>query len=212
VRRDRPDEAPRYTRAPMSGILVVCTGNVCRSPVAEGLLRAALALRLGDDAPPVTSAGTIGWEGSSADPYSVEAAAERGVDISDHRARMLRRPDVLQAGLVLAMAREHAEAVPAESRTKTFTLKELVRLLETLPAPEAGDPGAVLVDRIARADAQRRNGYAGNPRDEDVVDPLGMPLESFRAVAWELDELCERLADGLFGREPARAEVEAEVE
>jgi len=195
----------------MAGILVVCTGNVCRSPVAQGLLRAALAVRLGDGAPPVTSAGTMGWEGSNADPHSVEAAAERGVDISDHRARMLRPPDVLEADLVLAMAREHAEALP-RSRAKTFTLKELVRLLEALPAPDVGDPGTVLADRVARADALRRGGYEGNPRDEDVADPLGMPLESFRAVAWELDELCGRLADGLFGREPARAGVEAGVE
>ena len=196
----------------MAGILVVCTGNVCRSPIAEGLLRAALAARLGDDAPRVSSAGTMGWEGSSADPHSVEAAAERGVDISDHRARMLRPPDVLEADLVLAMAREHQEALRALSPAKTFTLKELVRLLETLPAPEAGDPGAVLAERLAHADALRRNGYEGNPHDEDIVDPLGMPLESFRAVAWELDELCGRLADGLFGREPARAGVDAGVE
>ena len=95
---------------------------------------------------------------------------------------------------------------------KAFTLKELVRLLEALPAAEAGDPDTVLADRIARADTLRRSGYEGNPHDEDVADPLGMPLESFRAVAWELDELTGRLADGLFGREPARTAPSAGVE
>ena len=152
----------------MAGILVVCTGNVCRSPIAEGLLRAALAARLGDAAPRVTSAGTMGWEGSGADPHSVEAAAERGVDISAHRARMLRPSEVEEADLVLAMAREHEEAVRALAPGKAFTLKELVRLLEALPAAEAGDPDTVLADRIARADTLRRSGYEGNPHDEDV--------------------------------------------
>lgn len=196
----------------MAGILVVCTGNVCRSPIAEGLLRAALTARLGDQAPRVSSAGTMGWEGSGADPHSVEAAAERGIDISAHRARMLQPSEVLEADLVLAMAREHEEALRSLSPVRTFTLKALVRLLEALPAAESGDPDAVLADRIARADELRRNGHEGNPHDEDVVDPLGMPLESFRAVAWELDELIGRLADGLFGREPARAGLDAGVE
>jgi hypothetical protein len=41
--------------------------------------------------------------------------------------------------------------------------------------------------------------------DEDVIDPLGMPAEAFRAVAWELGEWTTRLADGLFGRSHARA-------
>ena len=45
----------------MARVLVVCTGNVCRSPIAEGLLRAAFAERLGDGAPEVSSAGTMGW-------------------------------------------------------------------------------------------------------------------------------------------------------
>jgi protein-tyrosine-phosphatase len=142
----------------------------------------------------------------------VEAAAERGVDISDHRARMIRPPEVLEADLVLAMAREHTEALRELSPATTFTLKELVRLLEALPPAQAGEPDAVLADRIVRADALRRNGYGGNPHDDDVTDPLGMPFESFRAVAWELDELTGRLADGLFGREPARAGTDAGVE
>lgn len=196
----------------MAGILVVCTGNVCRSPIAEGLLRSSLANRLGDAAPRVSSAGTMGWEGSGADPYSVEAAAERGVDIAAHRARMLRPPLVVEADLVIAMAREHEEALRDLAPAKTFTLKGLVRLLEALPAAEVGDPGVVLADRVTGADTLRRNGFKENPHDEDVADPLGMPLESFRAVAWELDELTRRLADGLFGREPARTALDAGVE
>src|SRR5262245_12827780 len=182
----------------MASILVVCTGNVCRSPIAEGLLRAAFETRLGTDAPAVSSAGTMGWSGSSAVPNSVDAAAERGVDISDHRARELSVRDIGAATLILGMSREHAEEVVAwapDAASRTFTLKELVRLLEALPPGSEGD----LASRVAAADALRSSGFSGNPDDEDVADPLGMPLESFRAVTWELDEWCARLVDGLFG-------------
>jgi low molecular weight protein-tyrosine phosphatase len=183
----------------MASILVVCTGNVCRSPIAEGLLRAGFASRLGSHAPTVSSVGTMGWSGSGADPHSVEAAAERGVDISDHRARELTDHHVASATLILAMSRDHAHAVvdrdPAAAR-RTFTLKELVRLLEALPPAPPGD----LAARVNAADRLRSGGFAGNPDDEDVADPLGLPLDSFRAVAWELDEWIARLVDGLLGR------------
>ena len=68
----------------MSEILVVCTGNVCRSPMAEGFLRAALDERLGEAAPVVSSAGTAGWDGSGAMEESIRSAEERGVDIRAH--------------------------------------------------------------------------------------------------------------------------------
>jgi protein-tyrosine phosphatase len=191
----------------MARVLVVCTGNVCRSPIAEGLLRAAFVERLGDEAPEVASAGTMGWEGSSADPNSVAAAAERGVDISGHVARALGSADLGSADLVLAMSSEHAVAAvreAPEAASRTFTLKELVRLVEALPEPV---PGGDLGGRVDAADALRGEGFEGNPHDLDVADPLGMPLQSFRAVAWELEEWCGRLADGLIGRAPARARI-----
>ena len=62
----------------MTSILVVCTGNICRSPIAEGLLRDALVARFGAEAPTVASAGTWGVEGSAATAEAVTAASERG--------------------------------------------------------------------------------------------------------------------------------------
>lgn len=187
----------------MGAILVVCTGNVCRSPAAEGFLRRALIERSGDEAPLVSSAGTVGWEGSPATPESVAAAAERGADISTHVARRLTTDLIDGADLVIGLSAEHREAVgqldpPAAS--KTFTLKELGRVLEALPA---GAPHG-LAERVGAANALRRAGFAGNPLDEDVVDPLGMPMETYRAIAWEIEDWSNRVADGLTGPAGAR--------
>jgi protein-tyrosine phosphatase len=186
----------------MTSILVVCTGNVCRSPIAEGLLRDALDQRFGERAPHVSSAGTAGWEGEGAMRESVAAAAERGTDISGHVARMVTGTMIEHATLVVAMAAEHRDALSRfdlDTAHKTFTLKELVRLLEDLRPIDASAEPAPLADRVAAAEALRRSGFTGNPHDEDVVDPLGMPMESFRAIAWELDEWVTRLVDGLYG-------------
>lgn len=195
----------------MASVLVVCTGNVCRSPLAEGFLREALHAR--SEPLAVTSAGTMGWDGSRADPLSVQAGAERGIDISGHIARVITPEDLRDAALVIGMAPEHVEIVTQQvpvAAGKSFTLKELVRILEALPAPGPGEPEAVLMARVSQADALRRSGFEGDPHDEDIADPLGMPLEAFRAVAWELDEWCSRLANGLLGRAPARTSMSSE--
>lgn len=179
----------------MRGILVVCTGNVCRSPMAEGFLRAALATRLGDDAPTVVSAGTHGWEGSPATAEAVEAARERGAAIEGHRAQVLTGELVDAADLVVCMAAEHRAAVRGlrpDAADRTFTLKELVRLLRG-----RGDAVPEARERIAAA-AARRDGSQG-AHDEDVADPLGQPLEAYRGIAWELDTMVGELVAGLYG-------------
>jgi protein-tyrosine-phosphatase len=181
----------------MTAILVVCTGNICRSPMAEGFLRDALIRRFGERAPAVSSAGTIGWTGSPASPESVVAAGERGSDIEAHQARELRPQMIEGADLILCMAGEHREAVGDE-------------VLEALPpAQPTDDPGA-LVDRVAAANELRFAGGARNPHDEDISDPLGLPLDTYRAIAWELDEWNARLVDGLFGAEPSAAAAPTE--
>lgn len=192
----------------MAAVLVVCTGNVCRSPVAEGLVRATLQARFGASAPSVASTGVAGWKGSGADPNSVAAAAERGVDITAHRGRRMSGHDIEEATLVLAMALEHVEAIARsapDALPRTFMLKELVRLLEAMPPAADGDPLDLLAQRVAAAEALRRSGFTGNPYDDDVADPLGLPLEAFRAMTWELGEWVERLDAGLFGRAHERA-------
>lgn len=84
-------------------ILVVCTGNICRSPIAEGLLKAALPGKT------VFSAGTMAMVGDGADPLSIEVSAAHALDIASHRAQQLTQPMLQAADLVLTLDASHSE-------------------------------------------------------------------------------------------------------
>src|SRR5437667_10397595 len=87
-------------------ILFVCTGNICRSPLAAALLQRALAQR-GIDGLEVASAGTGAWDGAPVSVGAYLVGLERGLDLSAHRARLLARALVAQAERMLAIARRH---------------------------------------------------------------------------------------------------------
>ena len=94
-----------------AGILFVCTGNTCRSPLAEAVAQQVLE-RLGRSAR-VHSAGTAAVAGAAASAHSLQVAAEAGLDLAAHRARPLTRPMLDAATLVLAMGAEHLRVLRA---------------------------------------------------------------------------------------------------
>lgn len=95
-------------------VLFVCTGNICRSPTAEAVLRDLAERRGLSHRVVVDSAGTHAYHvGESADPRSARAAAGRGYDLSKHRARKVRHEDFLEQDLVVAMDRGHFEGLEA---------------------------------------------------------------------------------------------------
>ncbi len=94
----------------IKNVLLVCTGNICRSPLAEALLERALQDRAIAEVT-VTSAGTGAWDGAPASEGAYLVGLERGLDLSGHRARLLTRELVEQADLILTMARHHRARV-----------------------------------------------------------------------------------------------------
>ena len=114
----------------MKTILFVCTGNVCRSPMAEGLFRHAVKGR-GDFR--VLSAGVGAIEGQPPSPYAVQVLRELGIDISQQRSRMLTAEVVNQADYIFGMTHGHVDAINLlypQATEKTFLLREFDETLD----------------------------------------------------------------------------------
>ncbi len=88
-------------------LLVLCTGNICRSPMAQGVLEHLLERKGLTDRISVDSAGTHAeaWAGAAPEPMAVEVAASHGIDISGQRARQFHLEDFLRFDAILAMDR-----------------------------------------------------------------------------------------------------------
>lgn len=161
-------------------ILFVCTGNLCRSPMAEGLLRSHLERR-DVDGVTVVSSGTWGLDGEPPTRPAVAVMNDRGISIGSHRARSLERSDLERADLVIAMTsvhrREIEERVP-EAGPKVLLLKEL-SLMEPDP-PEGAGPD----ERLAALLATERPEYR---RALDLDDPMGLPIGVYERCAQELE-------------------------
>lgn len=148
-------------------ILMVCLGNICRSPLAEGIMQDKIRQRQLDGWE-VDSAGTGGWHaGEQPDPRSIRTARQHGIDITSQRARQFSRRDFKRFDLILAMDQSNLRDLSQLANTEDERL-QLRLILEAA--------------------------YPGNTRE--VPDPY-WDDNGFEAVFQMLDDACERILDAI---------------
>jgi len=185
---DAPLGEPR--RARVERVLLVCTGNICRSPYVERVLAHEL-----DAAGPhdlrVSSAGTAALEGHPMAEPMLARLRRRGIDGSDFRARQLSAAMVEHAGLVVTAAREHRRWVTRlvpHAASRTFTLLQLARLAEAASEDELAWTG--LDDLVQRLNLLRGSAGAGSSSD-DLEDPWRRSAWTYRRVGRRIDAALE---------------------
>lgn len=174
-------------------ILLICTANQCRSPMAEAIL-SDIASRRGLDVA-LASAGFL-HDGEEATDLACRAVAKIGLDLRAHRSRVCGVELPAAADLILTMERAHlfqiAQLDPS-AIDRSFTLVELARLAAA--SPRDGDP-ADFAQWVAALHSGRDAGrilHMG--RSDDVADPTGRSLRQHRRTAERLVELLATVAD-----------------
>ena len=175
ITTSQTDEKPDGVAHRPFTILLVCTGNICRSSAAERLLAVGLGPRSGVV---VTSAGTRAVVGAPVSAPMVPLLTAAGGSADGFAARQLTHHLVAGADLVLGLTRRHRAAVvhlvPNAVR-RTFTLRELARLTADVDPDDlpAGPPARRLAALVTLA-AGRRVPHPARPAQDDVVDPYGL--------------------------------------
>ena len=175
-------------------MLLVCTGNICRSALAERLGRAYLDELLGEDASAIrlVSAGTRAVVGSAMHPDSALVLLGLGAEPGDFRARQLVDVHAVEADLTLTMTRGHRRDVLAlapRALARTFTLREAAALIglvdedADLPGDDLGERARSLVQAMAAARSRRHGG-----EDDDIRDPIGRPVDVHEEVGDAITE------------------------
>ena len=172
-------------------VLVVCTGNISRSPMTELLLQASTDPRA---ELAVSSAGVHALVGQPMDRGAAAALGEQGFDPTRHRARQFEPAMATEADLILTAERYHLELVLQQVPTamrRTFMIKEFARIA---PYLRPGTPRQVIAQAaVVRGLAPRPK----NPTADDVADPHGQPLSVNRATAAELSKAVQAIVGAL---------------
>ncbi len=165
------DRGPAAAGAKEIAVLVVCTGNICRSPTGEGVLRDLVEKRGLAGRVRVASAGTHDYHvGEAPDPRAVRHASKRGYDLSRLRASQVSERDFHEYDFILAMDRGH------------------LRILRSMSPPGARARVGLFLDASARW------------KGEDVPDPYYGGVEGFEQVLDMVEEAAGRWLDRIEAR------------
>lgn len=182
-------------------VLAVCTGNICRSPLIEALMRdqlSALVTSIGVSEPLVhaSSSGLGAVVGAPADQTVLELARNDGVDLSEHRARQFEPAHAENAHLILAATtaqRDEIVSLAPSATTRCFSVAEFARLLTTfgdeITAPPAAPRRPTRVSRLMQQlvdDANAARQLTPPAASDDIDDPYRKSLEVHTRVAGEI--------------------------
>lgn len=188
-------------------VLLVCTGNVCRSPLA--MLRLQALLGDAGSAITVESAGTRALVGEPMSAGSAVQARELGLDPSAFSARAVTAEMIADADLVLTAALSHRSEVVSmhvPALRYAFALLELDRLLRLSPLPDLADSPAERLRALAQLGTRRRGQTPPvAPGGDDVLDPYGGPARAYRTATQQLVPAVDSLAAVLSGTQRTTA-------
>ena len=159
---------------------MVCTGNLCRSPMAEALLRHELDARGCTDVE-VASAGTWAGHDHPATSDAVRVVGDLGVDLQRHASRPLSASDVERADLVIAMTGVHVREITALAPGAVDKIR-LMKELREIEIENSGPRETV----AGRLDALLAGKRPHPRRSLDVDDPMGLPRSAYERCATEL--------------------------
>ncbi len=184
----RPAVSPaRHAAVTDFRVLVVCTANMCRSPIAERLFRTTLEQRWGQAAASwrIESAGVMARNNRPIESTAFTVLGERGLDASDFATRRLTAEMAADADLILAATREHRGQIAQLNPSvlgRLFTVNQFAYLLSKAEPVPSTDPVAAGAELI-RAAVLGRSQLPGRTVEDDIADPIGQPIEFFRGCA-----------------------------
>jgi protein-tyrosine phosphatase len=184
-------------------ILIVCHANLCRSPMAERLTRAAIAERLGEDAAgfEVISSGTRAWANHPMHPLAAEVLREQDIDETGFFSQRLTEGLVKRADLVLtATRRQRSECVAFDTSAvhRTFTIPQFGRYAAAMPRHRllaVWPPQRRLRVMIEQVSVVRGTLPVASADADDLPDPVEFPIEVFRRCAAEIQSVVDVMLD-----------------